>query len=186
MREGARMNEKDLMHGVNWSGENLSGWIVSEKLDGVRVVWDGNQLWTRGGNVVKCPAGFTDGLPSNVKLDCELWAGRGQFQKARVAAQYGKWSDGVKLAIFDALLDAKFSYEERLEYARICSRFCADAFAVQTIRADSTKHALIMLDNILFWGGEGIIARRNDVPYSAGRSRSILKLFAREQAAPIS
>ena len=177
------MNEKDLMHGVNWSGEDLSGWIVSEKLDGVRVVWDGAQLWTRNGNVVKCPAGFTKGLPANVKLDCELWAGRGQFQKARVAAQYGKWGDGVKLAIFDALVDGVYS--ERLALARFVSRDCPNAFVVDTVKTSSTESALIILDAVRALGGEGIIAR-TDREYRAGRSRSILKLFAREQAAPIS
>ena len=55
-----------------------AGWLVSEKLDGVRARWDGARLVLRSGLPVAAPAWFTRRLPP-VALDGELWLGRGRF-----------------------------------------------------------------------------------------------------------
>jgi hypothetical protein len=84
-------------------------WFMSEKLDGMRAIWDGgittgmsanevpwanvtkhdryinppraSGLWTRYGQPIQAPSWFTDRLP-RVPLDGELHCGRGQFQLA--------------------------------------------------------------------------------------------------------
>ena len=58
----------------------LADYWVSEKYDGVRGYWDGQQLWTRGGERIVAPAWFTADLPTQ-PLDGELWAGRGRFKE---------------------------------------------------------------------------------------------------------
>src|SRR5437773_1131861 len=57
-----------------------TGWLLSEKLDGVRAYWDGDRLWSRLGNPFHAPAWFLDGLPA-LPLDGELWLGRKKFQR---------------------------------------------------------------------------------------------------------
>ncbi len=57
------------------------GFLVSEKLDGVRALWDGATLLSRGGHVIQAPAWFLAALPP-VPLDGELWGGRGQFESS--------------------------------------------------------------------------------------------------------
>ena len=52
-------------------GVVLADYWVSEKYDGVRGYWDGQALWTRGGERVAVPAWFTAGWPG-VPLDGEL------------------------------------------------------------------------------------------------------------------
>ena len=42
---------------------DLSGWWMSEKLDGVRAYWDGRQFLSRLGNLFHAPDWFVDGLP---------------------------------------------------------------------------------------------------------------------------
>jgi DNA ligase-1 len=59
---------------------DLTGWWMSEKLDGVRAYWDGRQFISRLGNRFFAPAWFTAGLP-DFPLDGELWGGRRQFQR---------------------------------------------------------------------------------------------------------
>jgi DNA ligase-1 len=54
-----------------WSG-NPTNWWISEKFDGMRLYWNGSQLITRQGNIVKAPDSWTSQLP-NVALDGELW-----------------------------------------------------------------------------------------------------------------
>jgi DNA ligase-1 len=60
-----------------------TGWYLSEKLDGVRAWWDSKEraLYARSGNRIWTPDFFTAGLPSDLDLDGELWAGRGQFSE---------------------------------------------------------------------------------------------------------
>lgn len=97
-----------LAHVYQPTKHSIAGWLVSEKLDGMRAFWDGgisrglpaNQvpwantwkdarlkvaptstgLWSRYGHVIYAPDDFIDRLPS-VPLDGELYAGRGQFQQ---------------------------------------------------------------------------------------------------------
>ena len=51
------------------------GWLMSEKLDGVRCYWNGKRMYTRNGKR------FKDGLPKDLALDGELWTKRDDFQK---------------------------------------------------------------------------------------------------------
>lgn len=62
--------------------EDIKGWLMSEKLDGVRCVWNGEKMFTRNGNSFFPPAFFTEGLPKDTTLDGELFLGRGQFSEA--------------------------------------------------------------------------------------------------------
>ena len=56
------------------------GWMLSEKLDGMRMIWTGEQMFTRNGNVIFFPPFFVKGWP-NSYLDGELWLERDSFQK---------------------------------------------------------------------------------------------------------
>ena len=45
---------------------------MSEKYDGIRVLWNGKQLYSRLGKLIKCPDFFKSQLPP-FSLDGELW-----------------------------------------------------------------------------------------------------------------
>ena len=62
----------------DYQGQSVSGWLMSEKLDGWRVMWTGSEFVTREGNVLDAPEWFKAGMPV-VALDGELFAGRGEF-----------------------------------------------------------------------------------------------------------
>ena len=65
---------KILMAATEWDSENMdpTGWIMSEKYDGMRLYWNGSNLYTRQGKKVKAPESFTSQLPG-IALDGELW-----------------------------------------------------------------------------------------------------------------
>jgi DNA ligase-1 len=64
-----------------WENDtDLTGWWMSEKLDGVRAYWDGRRFLSRLGNEYFAPAWFIEGLPP-IPLDGELWGGRKKFQR---------------------------------------------------------------------------------------------------------
>ena len=41
----------------------VTGWVMSEKLDGIRGYWDGKNLISRGGKILSPPAWFTQNYP---------------------------------------------------------------------------------------------------------------------------
>ena len=55
-----------------------TGWLMSEKLDGVRCYWNGKDMYTRTGKPFYAPKSFTDRLPK-MALDGELWTDRDDF-----------------------------------------------------------------------------------------------------------
>ena len=95
---------------------------MSEKLDGMRCVWDGvSKLWTRSGNEIYAPAFFTHALPVGTVLDGELFLGRGQFQECMsIARRHGgneaHWKR-LSLVVFDAP-DIRGDFATRLQVVR--------------------------------------------------------------------
>ena len=57
-----------------------AGWYMSEKLDGVRCIWDGQELYSRYGNKFNPPDYIKSALPKDFPLDGELWTKRNDFQ----------------------------------------------------------------------------------------------------------
>jgi DNA ligase-1 len=62
------------------AGRSPRGFLVSEKFDGVRAVWDGQSLRFRSGRLIYAPGSFRSALPPQ-PLDGELWLARGQFDR---------------------------------------------------------------------------------------------------------
>lgn len=58
--------------------DDPSGWLMSEKLDGVRCYWNGKSMFTRNGNKIYAPKEWTANLPE-MALDGELWTERDNF-----------------------------------------------------------------------------------------------------------
>lgn len=63
-----------------------AAYLVSEKLDGVRALWDGRVLRFRSGRVIAAPDWFVAGLPAH-PLDGELWMGRRNFDRLSAAVR---------------------------------------------------------------------------------------------------
>src|SRR5215831_10141394 len=94
-----------------------SPYLISEKYDGVRALWDGTALRSRMGNVIAAPAWFIAKLPSR-PLDGELWMARGQFEKLsgavrKTTPQDDEWQQ-IKYMVFE-LPDAAGTFAARYE-----------------------------------------------------------------------
>ena len=59
----------------------VAEYSVSEKYDGVRAYWDGQQLWSRQGHLILAPVEFKKRLP-DFAVEGELWFGRQSFARA--------------------------------------------------------------------------------------------------------
>jgi DNA ligase-1 len=156
-----------------------AGWWLSEKLDGVRAYWDGNQLWSRLGNRFHAPDWFVEGLPT-VPLDGELWLGRKQFQRAvsivRRQDQTDLWKE-IRYVVFDAPT-LEEGFEARLEFVRaaVAAARPPNARAHDHERCRGLDHLREELARLEALGGEGLMLRRPGSRYEPGRSATLLKV----------
>jgi DNA ligase-1 len=156
-----------------------TGWWLSEKLDGVRAYWDGQQFLSRQGNLYHAPAWFLEGLPA-VPLDGELWLGRKKFQRAvsivRRQDKNDLWRE-ISFVVFDApRLDQGF--EARLAFVKDCLSQNQPAYArvhehILCAGVDHLRQELARLEAL---GGEGLMLRQPGSRYESGRSATLLKV----------
>jgi len=153
---------------------------VSEKLDGVRGVWDGKVLRHRSGNVVHAPKWFTDALPP-VALDGELWISRQSFDRLSAIVRKDQPVDEewrqVRYMIFE-LPDAPGSFTERIAQMR---KLIGDTRvpwlqAIEQFRVSDRKVLASRLKEVVKLGAEGLVLHKADAPYVTGRNDVLLKL----------
>ena len=169
-----------LMLAREFHGQNVVGWAMSEKLDGVRGFWDGGRLVSRGGYYFDAPPGFTKDFPP-FALDGELFGGRGTFEKtaAAVRSAGGDWT-GVKLHVFD-VPHAPGGLHERLQKAKdwLAAHPGCNFEVIEQRPVTSIEAARRFLREVEAAGGEGIVLRDPNLPYRAGRSAGFLKWKSR-------
>ncbi|HCC54065.1 MAG TPA: DNA ligase [Desulfobulbaceae bacterium] len=157
----------------------ISGWLMSEKLDGVRGYWDGQQLWSKNGTLFQPPSAFVADLPP-FALEGELWGGRGSFETTAAVVKRLDDPAGwlrLRFAIFDVPL-APGSFSRRVEKAS--AWFAAHpspyAFVIAQQPVQDRAELQRELARIERLGGEGLIVRDPEALYLAGRRPEILKV----------
>lgn len=172
--------EPPLLLAHKWEVEvDLTGWWLSEKLDGVRAYWDGTQFLSRLGNRFHAPEWFVEGLPST-PLDGELWGGRKLFQRTvGIVKRQDKsplWRD-LAYVVFDAPAHGG-TFEERIAHCEATlgkqNHPHARVHAHEPCRGlDHLREELARVEAL---GGEGLMARKPHSRYEVGRSATLLKV----------
>jgi len=169
-----------LLLAEKWTLEvDLSGWWMSEKLDGVRAYWDGKQFLSRQGNLYHAPDWFLAELP-DAPLDGELWIGRKAFQRtvsiARRQDKSDHWKE-LRYVIFDAPALAE-PFETRLQFLRdeLQRREPKFALRLEHQLCRDAEHLRQELARIEELGGEGLMLRQPGSRYEIGRSATLLKV----------
>ena len=177
-----RMSLVRLAH--EWDGRALGGWLMSEKLDGMRAFWrpetrgmrfqevpwakrdkDSRDhvctgLWSRQGKVIFCPWDLGD-----KPLDGELWLGRGGFQAVmsicKTLSPGPGWKE-VKYCVFEPLVSPQGPIlpvkQEVLPLVGWEERLTE------------------RLEEVTNEGGEGLIVRHPTMPWKPGRDWGLLKV----------
>jgi DNA ligase-1 len=157
---------------------DVTGWWLSEKLDGVRAYWTGERFLSRLGNEFFAPEWFVKTLPET-PLDGELWVGRGEFQRTVSIVRRQDRSDlwrEVSFLVFDAP-DHGGVFEERITWVRETLRDGHEhAGSVDHYACEGLDHLRAELARIEGLGGEGLMARKPKSKYVAGRSHTLLKV----------
>lgn len=159
---------------------------VSEKLDGVRALWDGRKFISRGGHTIHAPKWFIKGFP-DVTLDGELWAGRGQFAKTLSTVSKDKPIDNewkaVTFNVFE-LPHAEGSFSQRLQQIKIIINKKPTPYlrVIPQFRVENTRELMTKLKAVETKGGEGLMLHHQDALYKTGRSQALLKLKSYQDA----
>ena len=129
-----------------YSGQDVTGWWVSEKFDGVQGIWDGKVLKTKTGTILNVPYFWRCHLPKNRELIGELWIGRGCFDLVRSIvmskkAEDSQYWDDIRFIVFSACSDELGPYAEHVKYLPI----------------NNKAQVIEFYKNIIENGGEGVV-----------------------------
>lgn len=178
-----RLYAADLLLAKEYTDQNIEGWAMSEKLDGVRAYWDGKQLISRQGYTFTPPEDYLRYFPP-YPLDGELYSTRGQFEQisATVRSGTGNWQP-IKLHIFD-VPQASGNLYQRLAVAQQWLQLypAAPLAIIPQIPVKSVQHAEDFLKYIESQGGEGVMLRNPGQSYTGGRSNQLLKFKSQHDA----
>lgn len=174
--------------------QNVTGWCMSEKLDGVRAYWDGSRLISRGGLILNPPDWFIAGFPP-FELDGELWSQRNDFEHivsiVRQQQPSANWADlnyhvfevphqtgGLlqRLSVLQHYLDGprKHSSQKHGVNATLVTAPYLKVVAQTTI--ESRQALQVFFDQVIRAGGEGVVVRNPATLYKTGRLDDALKL----------
>ena len=169
----------DLLRLSEYKDQNVSGWLASEKLDGVRAYWDGENLLSRQGKKLNTPRSFTKNFPK-FALDGELYAKELKFEEIQ-ATVMDKLPDEkawqrLKFHIFD-VPEASGGLLDRLE---VLAKFLKNEpnenlIIIKQIKMRDNAHFLKFTEDIIVKGGEGAVVRDPNTPYERKRSKNALK-----------
>ena len=167
-------------------GIQLADYWVSEKYDGVRGFWDGQKLLTRGGQAINTPAWFTANWPAT-PMDGELWAGRGQFQKAVSTVRQQTPDDaawrGIQFMVFDLPAEPG-TFTERLSTLNSVVSKLAVPWVQAVPQTKVPSHAALQsqLKQITQAGAEGLMLHRGSSLYKGVRNDDLLKVKTHDDA----
>jgi DNA ligase 1 len=155
-------------------------YLVSEKYDGVRALWNGSELRTRSGMMIAAPASFIARLPAE-PLDGELWLSRGRFEAVSAAVRRlqpdaAEWRQ-ISYMLFESP-GAEGDFAQRAAHLQMLAKTTQwpQLQAAEQTRF-ATRAALHQrLEEVVRAGGEGLMLHRADAAYVAGRSDVLLKL----------
>lgn len=178
-------------------------WLASEKLDGLRALWDSEKekFISRNNNEYSCPSWYEDGIAqciSGVNADGELWIGRDpkDFEAMGVARKKIPVDEDwlkIKYCIYD-FPDLEYSFKDRYKIMKKNEKIIKDNWNIYRLTLDEKFHKIscpiIILEQtviksieqmkqfyekVLEKKGEGIMLKHPNSKYEDKRSSKLLK-----------
>jgi DNA ligase-1 len=168
----------------------ISGWWMSEKYDGVRAKWNGEEMETRTGLIYTLPDFFTEQLQSitdedgePMALDGELWGGIDTFAfmsgLARRHDNDPKLWQQVTYMVFDTP-DTSIPFEDRVKKVSAALKRAGNPQNIKGVKHIKFNPSGMDIDKELEKvenkGGEGLVLRKPGSMYEFKRSQNMLKV----------
>ncbi|XAK03291.1 DNA ligase [Campylobacter coli] len=173
--------------------KNFNGYLMSEKLDGVRGIWEAGKFKTRQDNPIHTPSYFTYNFPS-FKLDGELWIARAKFDEVSALIRSDNLDSSLWKSVTYNVFDVPNACEEfKLTPCTLSNRLkVLERYLQQNpnpyikiikqVPIKDQEYLKEFYKDIIFNKGEGVVIRKDLAPYEKGRSKNALKLKPYEDA----
>jgi len=178
--EGTNTKNVKVMSAHKYRDVNIdpTGWFISEKLDGMRGLWDGKDFWTRNGKLVLAPEWFKKQMPP-FPLDGEFWIERGAFERVSGIARRqdcpDEWKE-ITYMVFDSPTEETF-LSRMLKVSEFHVKNNPPCWKiVDQIECKGEDHLNEVFQAFVAKGGEGVMVRDPSAIYSDARVNTILKL----------
>lgn len=177
----AKKDKFELLKLSEYKGQNVSGWLASEKLDGVRAYWDGRNLLSRNGKILAVPEGWSTYFPP-FAIDGELYTARGEFEKIQSIVMDKTpnevaWSE-IKFYVFD-VPEASGGLLERLseleKFILQNPQAGQNLNIIKQVKVKDNAEFEAFAEAVIAKGGEGAVVREPNAPYERKRSKNALK-----------
>ena len=159
----------------NYKNQDIKSWVMSEKLDGIRAIWNGKNLITRSGKIIHAPSWFIKDYPP-FSLDGELWTKRADFENiSSIVSMHildHRWKN-IKHYIFE-VPEAYGNLFKRLEKAKKYEN--KYIVVLKQIKIKNKKHMYEYLKTIEDLKGEGLVLRDPRIAYINKRTSKALKV----------
>ena len=158
-----------------YKDQNITGWVMSEKLDGIRAYWDGKRLLSRGGKVIHAPTWFTQGYPP-FPIDGELWTKRADFEQILSIVRDRTPSTDWK-SIAHYIFEVPHAQGGLLKRLKKVKPYEGNIIKIiPQIKIQDQHHFKQFLTAIEKNGGEGVVVRDPNAPYIDKRTNKALKV----------
>ena len=152
---------------------------MSEKYDGIRVLWTGFKMYSRSGKEINLPDFFKNKLP-DCSLDGELWTKRGLQQESIQLTRSisPKVWNKANFCVFDIPDEHYRPYEERMEILKNLSKdndWPSFLRVIEIVKCQGRDHLKEFFGKILSEKGEGVMLREPNSKYESGRSNAMKK-----------
>lgn len=159
--------------------QSVVGWVMSEKLDGIRGFWNGQQLLTRSGKPINAPAWFTQSYPP-FAIDGELWTKQANFANISSIVRR-KIPDDRWQTISHQIFEVPNQPGGLLARLSVLETYLAKHpnTPIQIIKQHpitQQNQVKQFLNIVVKSSGEGIVVRNPNTPYQTGRLSSALKV----------
>lgn len=174
-----------------------TNWLLSEKYDGVRAIWNGVNFISRGHKIYHAPRWFKQLMPQGRALDGELHSGRGNFQKVTGITRHLEpnerdWAKVVfqvfdipeielvkqpfttRLEVLQQVVNETCTKWEHMDVPDFCPKKCPLQYTEQIV-VKNMKHAYQLYKEAILKGAEGVMLRPPDSIYEFKRSKQLLK-----------
>jgi len=177
----AKKDKFELLKLSEYKGQNVGGWLASEKLDGVRAYWDGRNLRSRNGKILAAPEAWSAHFPP-FALDGELYTARGEFEKIQSIVMdktpsVAAWSE-VKFYVFDVPEGGGGLLERLSELEKFIAKnpqAGQNLKIIKQVKVKDNAEFEAFAEHIVAKGGEGAVVREPNAPYERKRSKNALK-----------
>lgn len=176
------------------NGIDPTGYIASEKYDGIRALWNGKDIKSRTNKVIHAPKEYIKYFPKNIALDGELFLNRGSFEKTTSIVSKkipvdNEWKN-IKYMVFN-IPSVNKKFTNRLnDLQKVISKSCKNYSKCPLVRTQhvpikNRNHMKTLYNDVLSKGGEGLMLRDPDSLYQQKRSKTLLKVKPSDDAEAI-